>query len=151
MKFQEILTFLVGFVCGFLLFNILTQNFDNEVSSVTEKSLFRVIKNDIVKNEKYEEKLANKLFNEVKILCWVFTHPKNHKIKVPQVRKTWGKRCNKLLFMSTMQVEGEPDIIELPVQNGRDHLWNKTRLAMQYVYENYINDYDWFMRADDDK
>lgn len=44
-----------------------------------------------------------------------------------------------------------PDIIALPVENGRPHLWNKTRLSMKYVHDNYINDYDWFMRADDDK
>jgi glycoprotein-N-acetylgalactosamine 3-beta-galactosyltransferase len=151
MKFQEILTFLVGFVLGYLLFSILTVEYNYEIASVTEKNIVRVIKSHEERKEKYEQKIADKLFNEVKILCWVFTHPANHKTKVPQVRKTWGTKCNKLLFMSTMQVQGEPDIIELPVENGRDHLWNKTRLTMKYVYENYINDYDWFMRADDDK
>jgi glycoprotein-N-acetylgalactosamine 3-beta-galactosyltransferase len=45
----------------------------------------------------------------------------------------------------------QPDIVALPVENGRSHLWNKTRLAMKYVYENHFKDADWFMRADDDK
>jgi glycoprotein-N-acetylgalactosamine 3-beta-galactosyltransferase len=87
----------------------------------------------------------------VKILCWVFTHPAKHNERVPFVRQTWGRRCNKLLFMSTETDPEYPDIVAIPVENGRNHLWNKTRLAMKYVYENYGNDYDWFMRADDDK
>jgi hypothetical protein len=60
MKFQEILTFLVGFVCGFLFFNILNQNYDYEISSITEKNIIRVIKRQ--KEEKYEQKLADQLF-----------------------------------------------------------------------------------------
>lgn len=155
MKFQEIFSFLIGFVGGYMLFALLTQNMWSKDNLKTfkrhkENSFKRLNKMEGL-IEKYEQDLADKLFSEVKVLCWVFTHPDNHKTKVPHVRQTWGRRCNKLIFMSVEEVEDEPDIIALPVANGRAHLWNKTKLAMKYVYENYINDYDWFMRADDDK
>lgn len=95
--------------------------------------------------------MADKLFSEIKILCWVLTYPGNHQAKVPHIRNTWGKKCNKLLFMSDTADPDQPDIVALPIETGRAHLWNKTKLSMKYVHDNYINDYDWFVRADDDK
>jgi hypothetical protein len=47
--------------------------------------------------------LSNTLFKEVRVLCWIMTNPSNHKKKAIHVKKTWGKRCNKLLFMSSQQ------------------------------------------------
>lgn len=46
---------------------------------------------------------ANQLFNDVKVLCWVMTCPNFHRQKAVHIRRTWGKRCNKLLFMSTVK------------------------------------------------
>lgn len=118
-----------------------------KVYFLIEEFTFRKHSND----NRYQEELADKLFNEVRILCWVFTHPDNHKIKVPHIRNTWGKKCNKLLFMSVAEDPEIPELVVLPVENGRGHLWFKTKHAMEYVYKNHINDAEWFMRADDDK
>lgn len=38
--------------------------------------------------------------NTVKVLCWVMTAPQNHLTKAIHVKRTWGKRCNKLIFIS---------------------------------------------------
>lgn len=45
--------------------------------------------------------VANQLYKDVKVLCWIMTCPSNHKQKAIHVKRTWGRRCNKLLFMST--------------------------------------------------
>ncbi len=42
------------------------------------------------------------------------------------------------------------DSIALNVTDDVDHLWGKTRQALEYIHENHLNDYDWFLKADDD-
>jgi glycoprotein-N-acetylgalactosamine 3-beta-galactosyltransferase len=115
----------------------------------------------------YDETLSKKLFHEVKLICWVFTHPQNLN-KSLYIRSNWGKRCNKLLFMSH---DEDPVLgtVKLPVGSGRKYLWNKTIAAYHYVrtvsgkdvfsagnlnfqaYEHLLDEGDWFMRLDEDK
>lgn len=47
--------------------------------------------------------IAQQLYNDVRILCWIMTTPKNHQKKARHVKRTWGSRCNRLLFMSTSE------------------------------------------------
>lgn len=89
------------------------------------------------------------LHDEVRVLCWVLTYPHNHLTKAAAVRDTWGRRCNKLVFISTAP-EANLDILLVNNTENRRHLWGKTKGGLQQVYENYGNDYDWFLKADDD-
>ena len=93
--------------------------------------------------------LADEMFKKVRVLCWVMTNPKNHKTKAIHVKNTWGKRCNKLLFISS-ETDMELGTIALPVNEGRNNLWDKTKSAFQYVYQNHYDEADWFLKADDD-
>ncbi|XP_017047698.1 glycoprotein-N-acetylgalactosamine 3-beta-galactosyltransferase 1 [Drosophila ficusphila] len=93
--------------------------------------------------------VAEQLKREVRILCWVMTNPTNHKKKARHVKRTWGKRCNILLFMSSGEDEELPTV-RLNVGEGRENLWAKVKAAFTYVYHHHYNDADFFYKADDD-
>ena len=96
-----------------------------------------------------EDEIAKALSEKVRVLCWVMTSPSNIVTKARHIKVTWGRRCNKLVFMSS---EPEPTLpaIGLPVIEGRNSLWGKTKEAFRYIYNNHMDDADWFLKADDD-
>ncbi|XP_030244992.1 glycoprotein-N-acetylgalactosamine 3-beta-galactosyltransferase 1-like [Drosophila navojoa] len=93
--------------------------------------------------------LAAQLEREVRVLCWVMTTPKYHKTRAVHILRTWGKRCNKIYFI-TSAPDDELDTIVLNKTDSYDVLWGKTKEAFTYFYENKLHEADWFMKADDD-
>eukprot|EP00794_Sanderia_malayensis_P018857 gene18857-20757_t len=93
------------------------------------------------------DKLAKNLEKKVRVLCWVMTSPERLQTKGKAVKETWGKRCNKILFMSTAN---DAEFPAISLHLDRRDSWSKTRAAWQYVYENHLNEADWFMKADDE-
>lgn len=140
---------LLGLLLGFLLFKI-TFFLRTTVSlcSKCNGSNFPPLE---ATKELYNYDLSDKLFDEVKILCWVMISPENHRTRGVHIKNTWGKRCNKLLFMSS-EDDQEIGAIALPMIEKITHLWTKVRKAFQYIYDHdeLINNYDWFLKADDD-
>ncbi|KAF6724676.1 Glycoprotein-N-acetylgalactosamine 3-beta-galactosyltransferase 1-A [Oryzias melastigma] len=96
-----------------------------------------------------DSRLADLLFQKVRVLCWVMTGPENLESRARHVRATWSRHCNLVVFMSSV---GDPDFptVGLDTKEGRDQLYWKTIRAFHYVYERHANDADWFLKADDD-
>ncbi|XP_059471132.1 glycoprotein-N-acetylgalactosamine 3-beta-galactosyltransferase 1-like [Neocloeon triangulifer] len=99
--------------------------------------------------EEHASMMTKVVADQMRILCWVCTSNNTHKSKAMHVKATWSRRCDKVIFVSETEDDELPTLkIEAP--NGREGLWVKTVNAFKYVHENFINDYDWFFKADDD-
>ncbi|XP_065282632.2 glycoprotein-N-acetylgalactosamine 3-beta-galactosyltransferase 1-like isoform X1 [Dermacentor albipictus] len=94
------------------------------------------------------------LRKRVHLLCWVLTNPNNTVTKARHVAATWGRRCDRLLFMSTARSHEEelrPSVVlNLSVAERRNALWAKTKASLVELYNGHLGDYDWFYKADDD-
>ena len=113
-----------------------------------------------------------------RIMCWIMTTYANLMRKAIHVHDTWGHRCDKILYIISNGTEEELPNQELPtnetytelnkeddyaqsdrilpvitfedIPEGRHHLTAKTMAAFNYLYHNYVNEFDWFLKADDD-
>jgi glycoprotein-N-acetylgalactosamine 3-beta-galactosyltransferase len=93
--------------------------------------------------------VAEKLYQKVKVLCWVMTGPQNLENRAKHVKATWTQRCNTALFMSSEENTDFPTV-GLNTTEGRSQLSWKTIKAFLYVHDHYLEDADWFMKTDDD-
>lgn len=88
----------------------------------------------------------NKL--DVRLLCWISSTSRE---KENLIRETWGKRCDKLIFISNSplgpannQIEGQSD-----AGAGIVRLFDRTTLdVLKQLRDHYLNDSDWFLKAD---
>jgi glycoprotein-N-acetylgalactosamine 3-beta-galactosyltransferase len=86
-----------------------------------------------------------------RILCWVLTQPKWHSTKAAAVNNTWGKDCDILFFASSQHDPNlEIVVLDLGSEESRSMLWPKSQQMWMYVYQNYLDKADWFIKADDD-
>ncbi|GAB9466787.1 Glycoprotein-n-acetylgalactosamine 3-beta-galactosyltransferase [Globisporangium polare] len=96
-----------------------------------------------------------------RILCFVNTISVHHATRAQAVADTWGQRCDKLLFFSNASAsisvgnkEGGTsrtfEVVQLDVVADHNHLWQKHKATLKYVYERFRHDFDWFYKADDD-
>jgi hypothetical protein len=152
-KSTEVFLFTIGFIFGVLInlsykfsydksFTIKKTNLRNEILSSTEFYEYK-------RQNKFDALIADKLFDEIKIVCLVLTQPTDHQTKAKNVKNTWGSKCNKLIFLST-ENDNELGAIGLPFNESREILWGKVKEGFLYAYENFYEDADWFLKADDD-
>ena len=85
-----------------------------------------------------------------KLLCWIMADPKLLRTKVIHQKETWGRRCDKLLVMSSKEDKDFPAIGLPNTQEGRSHIDFKAKTAWKYIYEHYRDDYDFFIKTDPD-
>ena len=96
-----------------------------------------------------------------RICCFILTSPKNHLTRAQAINDTWGPRCDRYFFVTDPSTgnssQNQQDIAErlpiAPIRNitgGYAHLIQKSRLAFLYAHEQYSNECEWFVKADDD-
>ena len=100
--------------------------------------------------------------NTVRICCLIITRPTDLSIRARAVHETWGPRCDRHFFVvenftnDNITSEQIDFIQQLPIlsagntSTGDRHLLQKVNVALLSAHEHYINDFDWFVKADDD-
>ena len=79
----------------------------------------------------------------------VLTSPKSIQTGGMTVLTTWGRHCNKFLFVNDEPVADLPTM-NITVMPGYVNLYNKTSTAFNYAWKHFGTHYDWFLKADDD-
>lgn len=87
---------------------------------------------------------------KARILCWVNTYHKNHDSRIDAIKRTWGKKCDKILFMSDQE-----DIVYKTVRVHAPPFhkmsWQKHREAVRAILREIDErDFDWIYKCDDD-
>ena len=121
-------SYLFGLKCGMMIILVFRMNL--EISSSEKKKLQL--------NKPYigVESESRNISQLTRIVCWIATYPANHYSKAIHVSKTWGKRCDKLIFMSSEEDENLPSV-NLQIPENRKNLWMKTRAGFKYVFEHH--------------
>lgn len=86
---------------------------------------------------------------KIRLFCFLNTMPKSHSLRAVHILNTWSKHCDKLFFASTV-TDLNLGAIGFNVTDSHDHMWGKEKLMMQFIYKHFLDDYDWFLKADDD-
>ncbi|CAB3403191.1 unnamed protein product [Caenorhabditis bovis] len=93
--------------------------------------------------------IANSISEKVRIFCLITTAEKYNFERARAVKFTWAKRCTKYAFVSGKYDSLLPTI-PVKVSDDYNRLGEKSRIALEYIYKKYGNNFDWFLKADDD-
>ncbi|CAF1379687.1 unnamed protein product [Adineta ricciae] len=88
------------------------------------------------------------------ILIAVMTSKDFLTTRAPTVMRTWAKKVpgEVLFFSSEGSTTNDPSInlVSLPAVTDTYPPQKKSFLMMKYIYDHYLNKFEWFMRVDDD-
>lgn len=140
----SVVSYFLGILSGFLLTIIFFKYLQiNELLQETTKPMLSI-------SNSMTPLTSVNISEEVKILCWILTYPENHDTKALAVRNTWGRFCNKLVFVSSSLDDNFEVILVKNITEDRTSLWPKTRQGLEKISKKYGKQYDWYLKADDD-
>ena len=90
--------------------------------------------------------------SEIKLMCAVYTH-EGAVNQTNAIWETWGKRCDGSLFASSISnlTTGHMHMPNYsPVEHEYRGIWQKVRTLMAYLYDHFLEDYDFFHILGDD-
>ncbi|DBA03163.1 TPA: LOW QUALITY PROTEIN: hypothetical protein N0F65_003883 [Lagenidium giganteum] len=94
--------------------------------------------------------ISHEQMRSVRVLCWVNTYHKNHAKRLLAIKRTWGKKCDKLLFMSDVEDLRVPTV-RIAAPPLHETLWQKHREIVRVLLREFREgDFDWVFKSDDD-
>ena len=86
----------------------------------------------------------------VRVLCLIMTMSKDLETRARAVNETWVKRCDRHFFLLTSKEKRDDFITIDDIPDNRKNIVLKIRRAYEIIWEKYINEFDWILKADDD-
>ncbi len=90
-----------------------------------------------------------------RLLCAVFTHG-GAVDRITGIGETWGWKCDGFFAASTVTVRdpaelglGSIDLVHMG-EESYGNMWQKTRSILAYMYEHYLDQFDYFFLCGDD-
>ncbi|XP_050335471.1 glycoprotein-N-acetylgalactosamine 3-beta-galactosyltransferase 1-like [Bactrocera neohumeralis] len=141
-KRRLLVHFITGLVIGALLAVVVSFWRPYRRELIQANTRYRHSHMVAMKND--NNSIPTDLSQAVRVLCWIVTNREHHKSRAQHVKRTWGRRCNKLIFVS-WQNDQESGIKQEDSLNS----WSKIQAVLKYIYANHLDEADWFFRADD--
>lgn len=139
---KSTLFFVSGLVVGFVTLGLLLNwKIPTQAFAGTEENFLR-------RGDGGEIMTIDSTNTALRILCWIMTSPKNLDSRARHIKATWAHRCDITLYISSS--DSDFPTVGLNVSEGRQNLFWKTIRAFQYVHQKYLDQADWFLKADDD-
>ena len=96
----------------------------------------------------------NDRYNDIKILCSVYSYEGGVQ-RTDTIWETWGKRCDGFFIASsesnlTTGHTHMPTMLEESRAHRYDTIWQKVRNMMAYIYDNFLESFDYFHISGDD-
>ena len=109
----------------------------------------------------FSSPLGQQPVKSTRLCCLILTTPPYFTTRATAVNATWGPRCDKYYFITevinqNLTKEEMKVVKQLPIApinnllKGYAHLTLKSNQAFLFAYEHHLNDFDWFVKADDD-
>jgi hypothetical protein len=85
-----------------------------------------------------------------RILCGIYTHEASHGA-IRDIAETWGWRCDGF-FAASNKTDRSIGAVDLPHRGPEEYsnMWQKTRSMVAFMYDYFLEDYDYFLLAGDD-